>query len=49
MVIESVEFENIVVGRQLKINTEISWANDAKERAQELYDKIESYLYESNK
>ena len=48
MVIESVEFENIVIGRKLKTGTEIQWANEAKERTQELYDGIESYLNASN-
>lgn len=44
VVIESVEFESIVVGRKLKTNAEISRVNEAKEKAQELYDTIESYL-----
>jgi len=48
MVIESVEFENIVISRKLKIGTEIQWANEAKERTQKLYNSIESYLNASN-
>ena len=49
VVIENVEFESIVVGRKLKTNAEISWAKNVKERAQDLYDTIESYLNEINK
>jgi hypothetical protein len=45
VILESVEFENILLGRQLRTKTEINWANDAKESAKELYDKIESYFY----
>ncbi|WP_104734374.1 DUF6090 family protein [Hanstruepera ponticola] len=45
VILESVEFENILLGRQLKTKAEINWANDAKESAQELYDEIESYFY----
>lgn len=47
--IESVDFESIVVGRKLKTNAEIRWSNNIKERAKNVYDKIENYLYQSNK
>ena len=42
-VLESVEFESIVVGRKLKTNAELRGANSVKKRAQNLYDKIENY------
>lgn len=44
VVIENIEFESIVVGRKLKTNAEISWAKNAKVKAQDLYDTIEGYL-----
>jgi hypothetical protein len=43
-VLESVEFESIVVGRKLKTSAELRGAISVKKRAQNLYDKIENYL-----
>ena len=47
VVIERVEYENLVVGRKLKTNGEISWSNAAKKRALALHEKIEDYLNSS--
>lgn len=48
VVIENVEFESIVVGRKLKTDAEIWGAESSKEKAEELYNTIESYLLKIN-
>jgi len=45
VVIKSVEFESIIVGRKLKTNGEIKGAKSSKEKAENLHKKIESYLH----
>ena len=48
VILENIEFENLVVSRKLKTNVELRRSKILKEKAQDLFDKIESYLNEIN-
>lgn len=49
VIIESIAFENIVIGRKLKANTEKDRSKEAIIQAEKLIDKIDTYLIEYKK